>query len=183
MPYSIAISELMKCSKPLIFEDVDEAFPFGIRGTGFLVQLDSRYFGITAQHCVATNPVDSSKPPPESVRFQLDCEPDKFLPLKTIYLPKTLDKQEEDWDFSDFAIYEFESSFVPSSVLEQGEFLDMNYHIRHARALRPGTAVSLIGYPASAHCQRKHTSGWNSCSFEATAANGFASAKSMPNGK
>lgn len=134
----MTVGELMRCAKPLIFENEDEDFSYSIQGTVFLATYENRHFGITAKHSLRnrTN---------ESVRLELNPGDREFLPLKAIHLPSTPGEGE---DFTDLAIFEVESKMVNSEIFSSGHFLDLKYFSRLPCVFHTESILVLKGYPS-----------------------------------
>src|SRR5689334_17808257 len=51
------------CAVPLLFESDFEEAPYGIAGTGFLLQSNSKFYFLTAKHCLAAGDAERLRVP------------------------------------------------------------------------------------------------------------------------
>jgi hypothetical protein len=128
------VIELLRCAKPLLFQNDDVQFRFSIRGTCFLARFESRYYAITAKHCLKGFPY-------ESVRIRIVPGELDFLSLKTLTLPK-----ETDGDFSDLAFFEIRHNNLPSDVLSSKNFLSLSEG--DERGVDKNEILAVVGHPS-----------------------------------
>jgi hypothetical protein len=134
----MTVEELMRCAKPLIFENEDEDFSYSIQGTIFLATYENRHFGITAKHALRNRTK-------ESVRLEFNPGDKEFLPLNAMHLPST---PVGDEDFADLAIFEVESKMVNPEIFSSGHFLDLKYFSQLPCLFYRDSVLVLKGYPS-----------------------------------
>jgi hypothetical protein len=110
------IADLMKCAKPLIFENKDEEFTYSFAGTCFLASFESRHYAITARHCIQSHNY-------KSARIRLEPGNLTFLQMVGVYYPNG-----KDYDLYDLAAYEIDSRGIPSAEVVRAHFLDLDYY-------------------------------------------------------
>lgn len=97
-----------------------------------MAQFRSRYYAITAKHCLRDRTYDS-------VRIRLiPCELN-FLTVKQLVVTES-----EGEDFLDLALFEIESDSLPDEALREKHFLDLNHHSGHSL---DKSILAVIGYP------------------------------------
>jgi hypothetical protein len=128
------VTELLKCAKPLMFENNDAEFPLSIHGTCFLARSESRYYVITAKHCLNGFSY-------ESVRIRIIPGELEFLSLKTVTMPR-----ETGWDFSDLAFFEIRHERLSPTVLGSKNFLCLDD--RDARGVDKDEILAVVGHPS-----------------------------------
>ena len=97
------LADLLRCAKPLMFEDEFENFEYSWGGTFFLGTYHGRFYAFTAKHCLAQRDRNS-------IRLMFDENSlieDKFLPLRRLHL--AADPESGPQDYSDLAIIELNS--------------------------------------------------------------------------
>jgi hypothetical protein len=134
----MTVAEIMRCAKPLIFKNEDEAFSYSMLGTVFLGRYGTRYFGISAQH----NLRNRTK---ESIRLEVNPGDTEFLPLNSIHLPNI---PKHDSDFCDLAFFEVDPSLLSQSVLASNHFLDLEYFSRLPCVFHADSVLIIRGYPS-----------------------------------
>ena len=128
------VTELLNCAKPLMFENDDLEFRFSVHGTCFLARFESRYFAITAKHCLNGFSF-------ESVRIRTVPGELEFLSLKTMAVPR-----ESDCDFSDLAFFEIRHDRLPPTILDSNNFLSLGDH--DVRVVCEDEILAVVGYPS-----------------------------------
>lgn len=127
------VTELLKCAKPLMFENNDAKFRLSIHGTCFLARFESRYYAVTAKHCL--NGFSC-----ECVRIRIIPGELEFLSLKTVTMPR-----ETGWDFSDLAFFEIRHDRMPPALLDSKYFLRLNDH--DERDVSEDEILAVVGHP------------------------------------
>ena len=127
------VKELLNCAKPLMFENKDAEYPLSIRGTCFLARFESRYYAITAKHCLNGFPF-------ESVKIRIIPGELEFLSLKTLTMPR-----ETDWDFSDLAFFEIRHDRMSQVILGSNNFLGLDEH--DGRDVGEDEILAVVGHP------------------------------------
>lgn len=127
------VKELLNCAKPLMFANNDAKYPLSMRGTCFLARFESRYYAITAKHCLNGFPY-------ESVRIRIIPGELEFLSLKTVTVPR-----ETGWDFSDLAFFEIRHDRLSPTVLGSKHFLNLDD--RDARGVDKDEILAVVGHP------------------------------------
>jgi len=134
------VDDLLQCSKPLLFSNNDDDYPYSMHGTVFLSRYGVRYFGITAQHNLRGRVH-------ESVTIRLQARGRDFVPLKAVHWPP-IAPADQEWDFKDFQIFEIESRMVSPADLRSNHFLDLGYFAHLRLALKTSALLVLRGYPS-----------------------------------
>jgi hypothetical protein len=130
----VTIKELLRCAKPLMFENEEAEFRYSVHGTCFLARFKSRYFAITAKHCLNGFPF-------ESVRIRAVPGELEFLSLKTWTVPR-----ETEWDLSDLAFFEIRHDRLSRTMLDSNNFLSLGD--RDMRGVRKDEILAVVGYPS-----------------------------------
>ncbi len=128
------IQELLQCAKPLIFENREAEWRYSMLGTCFMARFRSRYYAITAKHCLHNRANDS-------VRVRLNPGELKFLPVVALAPPK-----DNGEDFSDFAFFQIEPDLLPPAALRSKHFLDLDHH--NERSVNNKEILAVVGYPS-----------------------------------
>ena len=117
-----------------MFENNDAKFRFSIHGTCFLARFESRYYAITAKHCLNSFSY-------ESVRIRITPGELQFLSLKTLTLPR-----DTGWDFSDLAFFEIRHDHLSTTVLTSKHFLGLSDH--DGRDVHKDEILAVVGHPS-----------------------------------
>jgi hypothetical protein len=128
------VKELLNCAKPVMFANNDAEYPISMRGTCFLARFNSRYYAITAKHCLNGFSY-------ESVRIRVIPGELEFLPLKTVTVPR-----ETDFDFSDLAFFEIQNDRLPLAVLDSNNFLSLDNYAEHS--VDEDEILVVVGHPS-----------------------------------
>jgi hypothetical protein len=130
------------CAAPLVFETEFEEVPYGMAGTGFLVQSNSRFYFLTAKHILTLGDH-------ERLRVPRSFGSTELLALGQFGHP-TLPEGTQDTDWLDLAAF----SVVPIQFGRDGDrhalepaFLS-NTDTRHL--LQDGVILTVRGFPAAA---------------------------------
>ncbi len=96
----LRLSNLLECSRPLLFENDDEDFPYSCGGTCFLVSYEQKIFAITAKHCLIHRDI-------QKVLISPQPEVRHFLPLCRLdTIDRPIDQNDSTW--SDLAFFEID---------------------------------------------------------------------------
>lgn len=128
-----AITDVLRCAKPLIFENNEAEFRYSIQGTCFLARFNSHFYAITAKHCLRNFSC-------ESVRIRLNPGELQFLPIKAWTLPRC-----DNEDFWDLAFFEIEHKHLSPAVLGSKDFLDLDHHSKHG--VDKEEILAIVGHP------------------------------------
>jgi hypothetical protein len=128
------VTELLKCAKPLMFENNDAEFPLSIHGTCFLARFESRYYAITAKHCLNSFSY-------ESFRIRIIPGELEFLSLKTLTWPR-----DTGLDFLDLAFFEIRHDRLSPIVLASKHFLGLCDH--DGRDAHKDEILAVVGHPS-----------------------------------
>lgn len=133
------------CAVPLLFENEYEEAPYGIAGTGFLVQWCGSLYFVTAEHCL--RPGDHNR-----LRVPATLESGQILKLKE-FANTSLPTHEDDTDHADFSLFSVEPAhFGPRAAtsLEPVTMPDMDT----TPLLRKEIFLTARGYPKAAPLSR-----------------------------
>lgn len=137
---------LPNCVVPLIFEGELEEAPYGMRGTGFLLRWNTKFFFVTAKHSL----LPGSQ---HHLRVPLSFASDELIKLGQ-YGHVEVPENEEDTDWSDLAVF----SVVPAEFGRDGvsNAIEPAYlPNRDTRELLiSGMTLTVRGYPRVAPLSR-----------------------------
>ncbi len=117
-----------------MFENDDAEFRLSIHGTCFLTRFESRYYAITAKHCLNSFSY-------EAVRIRIIPGELEFLSLKTLTLPRDAGR-----DFSDLAFFEIRHDRLSPTVLGSKHFLCLDGH--DERDVCEDEILAVVGHPS-----------------------------------
>lgn len=69
---------ILKCARPVLFQNADQEWPLSIGGTAFVVKFRNRYFVLTAKHVLKNFRFDQFR-----VQYRVDSN--YFIPLTAMY--------------------------------------------------------------------------------------------------
>jgi len=130
------------CAVPLVFESEFEDVPYGMAGTGFLLQSNSRVYFVTAKHCLTLGDHDR-------LRVPRSFDSPELLELGQFGHP-VFPESAEDTDWLDLAAF----SVVPIEFGTDGDrnalepaFLS---NTDSRQLLQDGVILTVRGFPAAA---------------------------------
>ena len=117
-----------------MFENNDAEFRLSIHGTCFLARFESRFYAITAKHCLNGFPY-------EAVRIRIIPGELEFLSLKTVTVPR-----ETGLDYSDLAFFEIRHDCLSPTVLGSKHFLNLDDD--DGRDVDKDEILAVVGHPS-----------------------------------
>lgn len=132
------VIELLRCSRPVLFESADKLYPYYLRGSGFLCRLGEKLAFVTACHVVRDTRANE-------LAVQYHPEKRDFLPHTARIVPRALDL--EDTDQTDIAIYPIDQELIEWNLFENYQPVSL---IRERVSERNLDGKTLIcrGFPA-----------------------------------
>lgn len=128
------LKDLFHVSRPVLFEQDDEAYPYGGQGTCFLCAFDDTPYIVLPVHVIAGSP-------PESLRILLSDESDEFVSFDQHYT--LTPARADDRPATDLTVLRVVSPRVDVSNLPSPVRLE-----RWAQpTLGPSTKLFAVGYP------------------------------------
>ena len=105
MAAAMRLLDILKCTRPVLFYNDSEAFPYSVSGTAFLVDYHDRLFAITAKHALMLAEFDVNQ-----VRIQY--RPDHQLMVPTEALCTFRRSAQDDTDQDDVAAWEISRALI-----------------------------------------------------------------------
>lgn len=137
----ITIGEMLRCSKPLVFEDGFKDFEYSVGGTFFLAKFQGKFFAVSARHCVKDRDGNVIR-----IMFDELAENEKkFLPLRRLHVANDPPKGPED--YTDVAIMEIEDKHLTDQQKSSPWFVDLDHFLKHPVRLQKGDLLITRGFP------------------------------------
>ena len=130
---AIKVVDVLQCAKPLIFENTEAEYRYSIQGTCFLVGFQSRYYAITAKHCLRDRAW-------AAVRVRLIPGRLEFLRVMGLMV-----FEREDQDYLDLAFLEINMEGVPEAEKHNPNVLELDSY--KEPTLNGTDVLATIGYP------------------------------------
>ena len=88
---------ILKCARPVLFQNADQEWPLSIGGTAFVVNFRNRHFVLTAKHVLKNFRFDQFR-----VQYRLDSN--YFIPLTAMYTLRDQNASEFENDDDQFDV-------------------------------------------------------------------------------
>lgn len=105
----MTLANLLECSRPLLFKNEDQDFPYSCGGTCFLVRYRGAVFVITTRHCLRDREI-------QKTLIGADAGTRDFLPFRRFHVIDPLEGEEND-DWRDLAFFEVASTMLAAAGL------------------------------------------------------------------
>ncbi len=137
----MSLGDLLKCARPIIFEDNLEGYEYSGSGTFFFARYSGRFYGITAKHCLRDRDKDS-------IRLLLIDAPKgaELVPIRTLHTIEDPPEGMEDW--ADLAFMELRDESLTEAQKKAPWFVDFDVLIRMGVSMRPGDVLVTRGCPS-----------------------------------
>jgi hypothetical protein len=135
------LPNILRCAKPLIFEDGPEGFEYSAAGTFFVGKYRERYFAITAKHCLKARDKDCIR-----LVFDERAGPKtSFVPIIRINF---IDEPPEGQaDFADIALLEFSNSHLSKHQKAAPWFINIDQEMPRKLTLWEDDILVTRGFP------------------------------------
>ena len=132
--------DVLKCARPLLFEDGPENFEYSRGGTFFFCKYHGKVFGVTAKHCLRNRQK-------EQIRlFISDGNGDQhYAPIKTVHIGEDPTDRVVDW--ADIEFMEIDTELISSFDPENSWILDFDLLMQQDVQLRSEDRLVIRGCP------------------------------------
>jgi len=83
--------DILKCVRPILFENDDPAYKYSLGGTAFVVKFKGAYYVVTAKHALLPKSFSVKQ-----TRIQYKPDGRELLPIERVYRPEVTDAEDDD---------------------------------------------------------------------------------------
>jgi hypothetical protein len=135
------LGQLLDCAKPLLFEDGWDGYDYSGGGTFFLAKYRSRFYGVTAQHCLRHRDKNTVR-----LMFEESApNGDAFMPLRCVH--ELNDPKAGPEDYTDIALLEIDETELEERQRLSTRFLDLDDLSRKPVIIEGGEKLVTRGFP------------------------------------